>query len=338
MLGEALLPPLQRVIMGKDDYGQRLLTAYTICFPQAQVSVQTTTAPAENVWTGTEAATSARINLSTPTLDEALGRSQKRSTGLCVPHILADVSQDGDLRLTSALKQAIKSGKKLTALQKAELAQLADKPLRVALTAAYAINRCLLQDYTYACIPVFLRLDNGEGHANLLILELKHRRIVVQLYEPNGIAASEKYGTVERLFPSFERDVGRYLKETRSVKLRVVGAGLQTVLGETSEMHRGMRTITRSRGYPVCEAIVLFVIAEFMKQSQVADVEKFEQRLIDDRASTRQALLKFVENLAEWVQRSYAEALSTRLRAIFQASNVLGCEAIYGSVEVSMDF
>jgi hypothetical protein len=225
----------------------------------------------------------------------------------------------------------VRGGAKLTASDKAELAQLADVPLRVALSVAYAANRCLRKKYTRACLPMFLQV-NGQGHANLLVLTLAGRSLTVLLYEPNGTNAAAMYGTVATYFPAFEQTCRHYLSEPRHVQLRVAGQGLQTALGETSQLRQGMAIITRSRGYPVCEAVTLFFMRAFMTTAVDVDVEAFERELLAKPNETRERLLAFTERLATWVQTSYAAAVSARLQAIFDDSNVLSCHVRYGDV------
>lgn len=324
--------------MHRDAYGDRLLAAYDVAFPQAVVSVTTTSAPTEVAWDVDDAAAAARINLSVPTLDRALGRVGRAAerAGLCIPHLLADVSQDGRRRASPRLLAAVRSGAKLSAGQKAELAQLTDKPLRVALTAAYAANRCRGEAYARACVPVFLKLGD-QGHANLLVLAWAEGTLEAALYEPNGAAAAEEYGTVDAYFATFADDVGSYLMEPRRVTFRVVGQGFQTALGETSRTRRGMTVITRHRGYPVCEAVVLYVMHRYMAQGPAVDLAAFEGDLLEDLAASRAGLLKFVEDLAAWVRRSYASAAAARLRAIFRNSNVVACDLRYGAIAVTVE-
>jgi len=315
------------------DYGPRLLRAYAEAFPAARVSVVTTSGPAAVRWEPAAAVAAARVNLSTPVLDRALGRDgpAAAAAALCVPHIVCDASQAGTLELSPQLREAVGGGAKLSPLDKAELAQLADVPLRIGLGVAYAANRCLRKDYVRACVPLFLQAD-GEGHANLLILELAAEALHVYLFEPNGLEAMRAYGTVATLFAGFEDTVGAYLLEPRAVELRPVGAGLQTALGEVSTLRRGMARITRERGYPVCEAVVLWFMRQYMTEQ--ASVSAFEAGLLDDRAAARASLLAFVEDLAAWVRRDYAEAARLRLERIFAGSDVLTVDVRYGKIRV----
>lgn len=315
-------------------YGERLLAAYSVCFPPARVSVQTTSAAAATAWGVGDAAAAARVNLSMPVLDWALGRltGEASRAGLCTPHMLADASQAGDRLASHRLEQSVRSGAKLTARDKAELSQLSNVPLRVTMTTAYAANRCLVKACSRACVPVFFQVA-GQGHANLLMLELNGETLQVTLYEPNGAA---EYGTLAALFPTFDTDVGSYLAVPRRVTIGVRGQGLQTALGETSRTHRGLLTITRSRGYPVCEAVVLYLMRRYMEESPGLHLEAFEQRLIEDREDTRDGLLRFVEDLARWVQESYAAAIAARLRTIFFETNVVACKVTYGDLRVDV--
>jgi hypothetical protein len=316
------------------DYETRLRAAYDEAFPRIRVSVTTKTttiAGRRHVWSSQTALTCAVRLTSVPVLDHCLHRSTSKTT--CVPHVICDCSAAGHLAAPSqGTLQSLAAGTKLTAGQKAELALLRRLPDRVLLTVAYAATRCLLCSHPYrrACVLLFFN-----AHANMVLLEVRGGVLEVTVYEPNGVAAARRYDTEAKLFPGFAKALTALLG--RQAAVIFVGAGLQTLLGERSVLRRRGRVTIKQRGYPVCQAVNLWLFAAFLQDAEATEtVGAFERRLLTTVGveALREELLAWVEALRDWVREHQADALRKLLERTFADSNVVEVRAAYGRLQV----
>jgi hypothetical protein len=312
-------------------YERRLLRAYARAFPQAEVSVRAHTGGA---WDLRDASAYAARLLSYPVLDRCLHRGSPPSRA-CVPHVVCDCG-DGALGFSPSLPgdtaAAALEGKKLSAKQKAQIAVLRSQPDRVLWTVLYAARRCLFaQGYDRACVLLFVR-----HHANMLVLQEEEEGsggLLVTLYEPNGAPAAAE--TLKGLFANFEVRLGRALQ--RTVRLRAVGLGLQTALGEETVRRTGRAVFTTRRGYPVCAAVVLWLFGEYVR-SGLRDLEAFELFVFErGKAKLQAELLRWTQDLADWVETTgaYAERLRRLYARTFESTNVVAVRAAYGRAQVT---
>ena len=312
-------------------YSHRLLQAYAHVFPPVQVSLQAF----HGGW-APEEATRATVSLSSvPVIDHCLHRDSKISRHASIPHLVLDCTQNGFLKgLPDEALSKILTGAKLSPQEKAKLGLLDDVSMRVVFTVAYACNRCFSEGYPKAVVLLFFQTPNGMGHANMLLLEKHNATVSVTCYEPNGAEAAEAYGTEERFFPAFA-DTLQPLVD-RNVRFRIVGLALQTSLGRRLVRRQRRAISVSNRGYPVCQAAVLWLFASYVEADTKLDLAAFEARLLQgDRRELKGKLLDWILNLEIWVQRHYASRMRARLDKVFVGSNIRQINLRYGRLHVA---
>ena len=310
-------------------YGEQLTRSYGVVFPPS--SIVTTLSP-RGPWTAHAAQNAVANLLSAPIVDRALHRGRSQSRRLCVPHLVCDCTREASgPRPSAATRRALTAGKKLSQLQKAELQGLPPRE-RVSHSVAYAANRCADGSYRQACVLLFFHTPDGSGHANMLSLDFHTdpEVLAVTCFEPNGTDAAQRYGTRRRFFRSFVTRVESLLARRRRVHLKISGLNLQTYLGE----HFRSGAYRISRGYPVCEAVVLWFFGLYMRHASQG-IEAFERDLMaTGRGKLKRELLAWVLDMESWVERAYSAALASKLKAVFGGSNVEVVSVAYGNLQI----
>lgn len=314
------------------QYSKKLLRAYAQVFPAARVSLEAF--PTRRGWAPEEAARATASLASVPIIDHCLHRGSKASRTTCIPHLVLDCSEAGFFdALPEEAVERILEGQKLSQRQKAVLGLLSDVPQRVAFTVAYACNRCFSEGYPRAVVLLFFQTPGGGGHANMLLLEARGGVVRVTCYEPNGSDAAAAYGTVERFFPDFEAVLEPLVG--RRVGFAVAGLALQTFLGSRRVRRRRAAVVVAHRGYPVCEAAVLWFFASYVEAGAPPDLAAFEAALLrDGRRELKAQLLDWILDLEAWVRRRYAREMRALLDRVFAASNVTLVRLQYGRIAV----
>jgi hypothetical protein len=312
-------------------YSRRLLQAYARIFPPVKVSLQSS----RGIWAPEEATRAVIAICSAPVIDHCLHRGSESSRRACIPHLVLDCGNEGLFYdLPEKVLAKILRGEKLSQLEKAKLGLLRDLRMRVLLTVAYACNRCFSQGYRKAVIVLFFQTPGGTGHANMLLLE-KHRGAAsVTCYEPNGVKAAEAYGTEKRFFSTFTDALQPLVQ--RETSFRIVGLALQTSLGHRL-VQRLRRTLSVSdRGYPVCQAAVLWFFASYIEADTKLDLAAFEERILaGDRRELKAELLSWILDLQAWVRRHYAQRMRALLDKVFAGSNVSRILLRYGDLHIA---
>jgi len=315
------------------DYGERLVRSYGVVFPPSSIA---TTLARGGPWTARAAQNAVANLLSAPVVDRALHRGRPQSKHLCVPHIVCDCTREASgPRPSPATRRALEAGEKLSQLQKAELQALPPRE-RVAHSVAYAANRCAGARYRQACVLLFFHTPDGSGHANMLSLDFHTDPEVLSVtcFEPNGSDAARRYDTRGRFFKHFSTRVEQLLAKKRRVHLKVSGLNLQTYLGE----HFRSGAYRISRGYPVCEAVVLWFFSLYMHHASQG-IETFERTLMSTgRGRLKKELLEWVLGMEKWVERAYASTLTSKLKAVFEGSNVREVSVAYGLLRIHVLF
>ena len=328
---------------GDQIYGGQVQAAYKAVFPPGEVEVILGTCNSTLCWSPSDASMAAVQSLSLPVFDRALGRP---TSGLCAPHMVCNVASSRKrLSPPPEAVEAIRTGQKLSRKLKAQIALLADACELVRLTLAYAVNRCLFPErsdrsFTGVLVLLLFQPPQGPPHANGLFARLiSSDQLELCLYEPNGLKAALEYRTFERYLSDIETQLPLLLCRPCRVRAAVVGLGLQTLLGQTTRRKHGPVIVEHRRGYPICEAVVLYFFAEFSRHglSQGLSPADFEVQLLETVGARdcRRNLLRFLQHLATWVQVHGAQALRRQFEALFAGSNVTEAHVVYGALRVA---
>jgi len=322
---------------GSDDadeekrYAAALLQAYAYAFPPVSVSVS---ALREKYgWTPEDAMQAVTGLASAPVIDHCLHRGLAVSRRVCIPHLVLDCLQKGTHdAIPSEVVGAILKGEKLSSKQKAILGLVRDRRERSLLTLAYASNRCYAGGFPRAIVVMFFEAASVP-HANMIMLDRSSDALSVTVYEPNGAEASKKYATVSRFFAKLPEALAPLVG--CSVSFRVVGLALQTYLGQRF-VRRSRRSISIiQRGYPVCQAAVLWLFSLYVEANTDDDLAEFEALLMrNDRRELKQRLLSWILALRAWVESSYAARMAEKIYSVFRATNVVNVSLTYGAIEV----
>jgi hypothetical protein len=312
-------------------YSSDLLRAYAYAFPPISASVGAL--QEKYGWTPEDAMKAVTGLASAPVIDHCLHRGQAVSRRMCIPHLVLDCLQKGAYEdLPSQVTGAVLNGEKLTSKQKAVLGLLRDRRERALFTLAYASNRCYAGGFSAAVVVLFFEAD-GVAHANMIMLERGQASLSVTVYEPNGAEAAKKYATEARFFSHLPESLAPLVG--RPVSFRFVGLALQTYLGQRL-VRRSRRSLSIvERGYPVCQAAVLWLFSLFVEANTTLDLAEFEAELMKkDRRELKLQLLSWILALKAWVKSSYAERMTAKIDAVFRDTNVVNVDLRYGSIKV----
>lgn len=312
-------------------YASELLRAYAYAFPPVSASVGTLRE--RGGWSPEEAMRAVTALASVPVMDHCLHRGTAVSRRTCIPHLLLDCLQKGVYDdLPTEVAEAILSGAKLTSKQKAVLGLLRDGRERALFTLAYASNRCQAGGFSRAIVVMFFEAD-GVAHANMVQLDRSRDSLSVTIYEPNGTEASKEYATEMRFFPRLSESLAPLVG--CPVSLGFVGLALQTQLGQRLVRRSRRSVAVVERGYPVCQAAVLWLFSLYVEANTTLDLADFEAELMkNDRRELKLALLSWILALKAWVKSSYAERMKVKLDSVFRATNVFNVDLRYGSIVV----
>jgi hypothetical protein len=314
-------------------YSAALLRAYEVVFPRISVGVQTVDEPSG--WIPEDAIASVAGLASSPVIDHCLHRGLEASRRTCIPHLILDCTRKGSYEtLPSEQTEAILTGEKLSSKEKAVLGLVRDVRKRVLFTLAYAANRCYSAGFSRAVVVMFFEVHGGVGHANMLLLERgSPTSLSVTVYEPNGVEAATDYDTKRRFFSHLSESLGPLVG--CEVSLRFVGLALQTYLGRRLVRRTRSSVSVVERGYPVCQAAVLWLFSLYVEANTTIDLADFEARLMEeDRGRLKLRLLDWILALKNWVETAYAERMAAKLSSVFRATNVARVTLRYGAVEV----
>jgi hypothetical protein len=118
--------------------------------------------------------------------------------------------------------------------------------------------------------------------------------------------------------------------------LGFVGLALQTHLGQRLVRRSRRSVAVVERGYPVCQAAVLWLFSLYAEADTTLDLADFEAALMkNDRRELKLALLSWILALKTWVKSSYAERMTAKIDSVFRATNVVNVDLSYGSIVVA---
>ena len=237
--------------------------------------------------------------------------------------------------LSPVIEAAVRNGSKLSSEQKAVLSLLRDARRRVLLTLAYVANRCRATGFSRAVVIMFFKANGVVGHANMILLqkETEADALSVSVYEPNGTKAALQYATEARFLTGLSQSLVPLVR--RAVSLRFVGSAMQTFLGQRIVRRSRKAIAVMERGYPVCEAVVLWLFHRYIEADADLDLADFEASLLKKgRRVLKQELLSWILAAQAWVDRHYVEEMKKKLTAIFRQSNVTQVTLRFGPAEV----
>jgi len=260
---------------------------------------------------------STALRITQPILDMYL-RTTKQ-TRLCVPHLPLLFPRITSRNLLSPRYINLMLQKTLTPVQKTRLS--------LSQALFYLLLRCIPK-FKGSLLPYGIRsASDAVGHANMIYLDFRNRKIRLYLFEPNGVAFAkqfpqgfkdlkrawkqvrETWEVLQSLIPS--KNMLRQWKLNPSVTL-AGGSGIQTELG--------LWTPRQKEGFAICGAVTYWVFSKWMR-SRVLTYPKFEAQLLKDIASSekrrreyQQQLLQFIINVRENVETQYQKQLTRLLR------------------------